>query len=84
MRTKNKDSVILLFILLIGLVLGGLLGDLLGTYMPILNYGKSIGFSPVTVDLSVIKLTLGLEMTINLSSIIGFLIAVFIFRKLWL
>lgn len=82
MRVKSKDSAILLIVLLIGLVIGGLIGDILGQSFEILTYGKEIGFSPVTVDLSVIQFTIGLKMSINLASIIGLFIAIVIYRKL--
>ncbi|MBN2899456.1 MAG: DUF4321 domain-containing protein [Clostridia bacterium] len=82
MRAKGKDSLILLIVLLIGLVIGGLIGDILGQSFEILTYGKSIGFSPVTVDLSVIQFTIGLKMSINLASILGLISAILIFRKL--
>jgi len=82
MRGKNKDSVVLLIVLLIGLVIGGLIGDILGPSFEILTFERGIGFSPVTVDLSVLQFTVGLEMSINLASILGLMLALFIFRKL--
>lgn len=82
MRGKNKDSIVLLIVLLIGLVIGGLIGDVLGQSFEVLTYGKEIGFSPVTVDLSVLQFTIGLKMSINLASILGLMLALFIFRKL--
>lgn len=81
MRTA-RNTLSFLLVLLVGLVLGGILGELLKDVVPILAYGKSIGFQPVTVDLSVIKLTLGLTMQVNLAAIIGIVAAVFIFKKL--
>ncbi len=77
-----RNTVSFLLVLLVGLVLGGILGELLKDVVPILAYGKSIGFQPFTVDLSVIKLTLGMIMQINLAAIIGIVVAVFIFKKL--
>ncbi len=78
MRAKEKNTVVLLIILLIGLVIGGVLGDV----FDVLNYGKSIGFDPVLIDLSVIKLTIGLKMSINLASILGLCVAILVFRRL--
>ncbi len=80
MRKASRGFTVLL-ILLIGLVLGGILGDVFSKTVPILAYGKSIGFDAVTIDLSVLKLVLGFRMNINLAGIIGLLIALFIFRK---
>lgn len=81
MRTA-QNTLSFLLVLLVGLVLGGILGELLKDVVPILAYGKSIGFQPVAVDLSVIKLTLGFTMQVNLAAIIGIVAAVFIFKKL--
>lgn len=82
MRLGNKNFLVLLLVLLIGLVLGGVIGELFKEHLSILAYGESIGFNPVTIDLSIIELTLGFVMHINLSGVIGILIAFLVFRKL--
>ena len=47
-----------------------------------LSYGESFGFSqPIELNLSVIKITFGLMFKINISSIIGMILAIFIYRK---
>jgi len=79
---SGRGSLVFLFVLLVGLVLGGILGEVLHKTVPLLSYGKSIGFSPVLVDLSVIRLTLGLTLQINVASIIGLVLAIFLFKKL--
>lgn len=79
---SSRSTLSFLLVLLVGLVLGGILGELLKDVVPILAYGKSIGFQPVTVDLSVIKLTLGMMMQINIAAIIGIAISILIFKKL--
>jgi hypothetical protein len=46
------------------------------------SYGEEFGISsPVTIDLSIIKLTIGFMFKINISSIIGLILAIFIYRK---
>lgn len=82
MRSKNRNPWVLLLLLLVGLVIGGIIGDLFKGTFEILGYGKSIGFDPFLVDLSVFKFTLGFMMNINLSSIIGLVISIFIFNKI--
>lgn len=82
MNTKNANPLILIILLGIGAVLGGVLGEVFKQTIPILNYGKTIGFQPFTLDLSIIKLTLGLIMHLNLASVLGLGIAVFIFTRL--
>ncbi len=43
---------------------------------------KSFGLSnPITLDLNIVKLTFGLQLKINIASIIGMAIAIFIYRK---
>lgn len=79
---SSRNTLSLLLVLLVGLVLGGIIGELLRDIVPILSYGKAIGFQPVKVDLSVITMTLGLTMQINLASILGLMLAVFLFKKL--
>lgn len=80
---KEKNWLILLVFVLCGLVIGGLLGQLAAnvSWLSWLNYGKEFGFSPVTMDLGVVKITLGLLFKINIASIIGIAIAIFIYRK---
>jgi len=68
--------------MLIGLVIGGIIGDVFKDTVPVLAYGREIGFDPVTIDLSVIKLVLGFTMQINLAAILGLIISLLIFRKL--
>ncbi len=77
---KTKNGLLLLLILLVGLVIGGILGDIFSGTLPILGYGRSIGFDPFQIDLNIIKITLGFTMTLNLASIIGLLLALFLFR----
>ena len=47
-----------------------------------LSYGKTFGFSPFTLDLGVLQLTIGLMIKINIASIVGIIIAIFIYRKI--
>ncbi len=82
MRVKSNDGIVLLVLLLVGAVFGSLIGAALGDIIPILNYGKTIGVDPFVVDLNVIILTFGLKLSLNLSGIIGIVIAFFIYRKL--
>ncbi len=80
---KEKNWLILLVFVLCGLVIGGLLGQLAQnvSWLSWLSYGKEFGFNPVAMDLGVVKITLGLLFKINIASIIGIAIAIFIYRK---
>ena len=68
-----------------GIVIGGLLGELASQvdWLWWLSYGESFGLSqPLTLDLSVIQLTFGLTFKMNISSIIGMILAIFIYKKI--
>ena len=84
MATREKNVWILIVFILCGIVVGGLLGDLASKvdFLWWLSYGESFGFSsPISLDLSVIQLTFGLMLKINIASIIGMVLAIFIYRK---
>ena len=84
MATREKNIWILILFVLCGIVVGGLLGDLASKvdFLWWLSYGESFGLSqPIELDLSVIKITFGLMSKINISSIIGMILAIFIYRK---
>lgn len=85
MATREKNFWILLVFLLSGLVIGGLLGEIASkvSWLWWLSYGESFGISsPIELDLSVIRITFGLMFKINISSIIGMVIAIFIYKKM--
>ena len=84
MSVRDKNVWILLVFILSGLVIGGLLGELAGKvdFLWWLGYGQEFGLtSPLTLDLNIIQLTFGLMLKINISSIIGMVAAIFIYRK---
>ncbi len=78
----KKSNLLLLFFILVGAILGGIIGEVFGHYVPFLNYGDSVGFGPVVIDLSLIQLTLGFSMKLSLSGILGLLLGALIFKKL--
>lgn len=84
MATSEKNTLVFIVFILCGIVIGGLLGEISSSisWLNWLSYGQSFGFSnPFTLDLGVLQLTLGLMIKINVSSIIGIIIAIFIYRK---
>ena len=85
MAVKEKNIWILIIFILSGLVVGGLLGDLAGKvdFLWWLGYGETFGLtSPLELDLSIIKITFALAFKINISSIIGLILAIFIYKKI--
>lgn len=84
MVAKEKSIWILLVFILSGLVIGGLLGKVASTvqWLEWLAYGQSFGLSnPIVLDLNILQVTFGLMININIASIIGMAIAIFIYRK---
>lgn len=85
MATREKNIWILMVFLLSGLVIGGLLGEIASKvdWLWWLSYGENFGISsPIELDLSVITITFGLMFRINIASIIGMALAIFIYRKI--
>ena len=84
MATRDKNIWILVLFVLAGLVVGGLLGELASKvdFLWWLGYGESFGLtSPLELDLSIIKITFGLSFKMNIASIVGMAMAIFIYRK---
>ena len=85
MATKEKNFWILLVFILCGIVIGGLLGELAKnvSWLSWLGYGQSFGLSnPLVLNLGVLSITFAFMITINIASIIGIAIAIFIYRKI--
>ncbi len=84
MATREKNIWILLVFMLSGLVIGGLLGELASRvdWLWWLSYSQSFGLeNPLVLDLSVVKITFALMFKISVASIIGLLLAIFVYRK---
>ena len=85
MATREKNVWILILFILCGIVVGGLLGELASNvdFLWWLSYGETFGLAePITLDLQVISITFGLMFEINISSIIGMVLAIFIYKKI--
>lgn len=77
----KKNTPLLLIFILVGVIAGGLIGDIFGRTVPVLSYGRSIGFDPVTIDLAILKWTMGLTLQLNVAGILGLLLAMFLFKR---
>jgi hypothetical protein len=85
MATRDKNIWILLIFICSGLVIGGLLGEMAGQveWLNWLAYGQKFGLQePLVLELNIIKVTFGLMLNINIASIIGLAIALFLYRKI--
>lgn len=83
----RKSPWILVIFLLIGGLLGGILGEVLhvmapqGTIQSIFSTHFTPGISPpLTLDLVLVKLTLGFIIKVNILSILGMFIGVYLYK----
>ena len=86
MATREKSTWIIILFIYVGLVIGGLLGEVAGQveWLSWLSYGQTFGIeNPFVLDLNVFSLTFAFSMHINIASIIGLAIAIFLYRKVW-
>ena len=81
---KGKSTLILILFILCGIVLGGLIGELAASvdWLSWLSYGQEFGLqNPFVLNLSVLTVTFALMIKINIASIIGMFLAIFIYKK---
>ena len=79
----------IVLVLLTGIVVGAFLGELVGALLPggfwqtFLTHGPTVGLtSPATLDLRFFSLTLGLALKVNLTAVLGMVVAALALRKL--
>lgn len=85
MATRDKSTWIVLLFICAGLVIGGLLGEVAAQvdWLSWLAYGQTFGIeNPFTLNLNVLTLTFAFALHINIASIIGLAIAIFLYRKM--
>lgn len=82
MPRVTKGTGILLILLIFGSIFGSLLGEVLRDTLPFMDYGRSIGLNPATIDLASITITLGFMFKLNIATIFGFFLAFFIYTRL--
>lgn len=83
--TGSKNAWALFLLILTGIVLGGFIGMLAEGVSALswLGYGQTFGFDePIVLNLGLLIVTFGLNIKITIASIIGVIIAVFIYRFL--
>ena len=85
----KKNSIVLLILMLTGVVLGGFIGHLARdiSWLAWLNYGQTFGLTgtngtALILELGVLTLQFGLQIKITIASIIGMVLAFFVYHKL--
>ncbi|HCX63530.1 DUF4321 domain-containing protein [Sedimentibacter sp.] len=79
---RKGNSVYLILLLLTSVIIGTILGRAFSEYLPVLNYGESIGFGPATLDLSIFTITFGFNASLTVAGIIGIIIAIIVYKKI--
>ena len=81
----HKHSLNLFILLLAGMIMGGFIGHYMGQYPQFswLNYGKIFGMDePLSLQLGIIHLVLGITININIAGILGMALGVLVFRQM--
>lgn len=83
---KGKNAWIAILFIFAGLVIGGLLGEVASQvdWLSWLSYGQSFGMDePLILNMNVLSLTFAFALHINIASIIGLAIAIFLYKKIY-
>lgn len=85
--TDSKGIILFAVFLIVGGILGGIIGDvfadvpMLGNVMPLLSHHYEIfNIQHVNINLYVMEIQFGIHVAPNILSIIGIVLALFIFR----
>lgn len=85
--TRRERIIFFLVVVFLSTLLGSVLGEILGVLVPegagrnLLSKGVNPTLEPFTLNLVVLTLTLGVGVKINLCSLLGFLLGIWIYRK---
>ena len=84
MAIRDKSTWMAILFIFAGLVIGGLLGEVASQvdWLSWLAYGQTFGIdNPFVLNMNVLTLTFAFALHINIASIIGMAIAIFLYRK---
>lgn len=81
---RYQNPWLLVILLILGGIFGSLLGQALGHIptLAILQEGRSIGLPVTTLNLEVLAITFGFAFKVNLISLLGFIVAFAVYRRL--
>ena len=82
-KAGSKNAWVLLILMLAGIVVGGFIGNLAAGTPGLgwLAYGQAFGLdNPIVLNLGILVITFGLTIKITIASIVGMIIAGFIYR----
>lgn len=84
MSIRDKSTWMAILFIFAGLVIGGLLGEVAAKvdWLNWLSYGQTFGIdNPFVLNMNVLTLTFAFALHINIASIIGMAISIFLYRK---
>lgn len=84
MAIRDKSTWMAILFIFAGLVIGGLLGEVAARvdWLNWLSYGQTFGIdNPFVLNMNVLTLTFAFALHINIASIIGMAISIFLYRK---
>jgi len=84
LKGSGKSTAFFIFFVLLGALTGSLLGEMLANISALnfMNHVYTIGTaSPVTLNLGVFALSLGVNLKLNVMSIVGIILAIILYRK---
>lgn len=88
MNRRPGSTAGLIALLIVGALVGALLGEVIrllfsgGIMEQVFSRGVSPGLSPTTLDLRVVSLTFGFTLRLNLASLLGIALALYVYRRL--
>lgn len=88
MTRRPGSTIALITLLILGALVGALLGEVIRLLFPggileqLFARGVSPGLSPATMDLRVLSVTFGFTVRLNLASLFGIALALFVYRRI--
>ena len=76
----KRDRILAMIIyIFVGAILGTILGFVLGKLFPAINYNLMFGFTPFTLKLVFVDITFGIQLYLNVGTIIGVILFLYLF-----
>jgi hypothetical protein len=76
---KRDRILTMVLYILVGAILGTILGVVLGKIFPAIDKSLSFGFTPFTLNLVFMNITLGIQFSLNVGTVIGVLLFLYLF-----
>ncbi|HEX3030742.1 MAG TPA: DUF4321 domain-containing protein [Bacillota bacterium] len=82
MYKDSRSKWVLIVLVIAGAIIGSIVATTFSNTVPILKASQSIGFSTTTFNLSIIQLTCGLKLNLNLGAAAGIVLAWFAYKRM--